>query len=822
MGNDVRHAWRSLRRSPGFALVAIGTLVLGISVTVAMFSVLEGLLLRPLPFKEPAQIVRLWESNPAKGHERFDVLWGSFLDWREQSTTFEALALYRTDAWLVTSDGETERLQATIASPAFFRLLGVGSQLGRGFLPEEGRPEGDERPDVLVSHALWQRKFGRDPSVIGKTLTVGAWARVRVVGVMPPGFDFPEGTELWGEEVLTRSMGRGDRWRSALGRLKPGVTIDHARAELKAIATRSEIDHPETNAGWTVVIEPLTEVMVGHIRPGILALFVAVLGLLLIVCANVASAILSRATTRQHELAVRMALGASRWRLVKLSLAEGLLIAAIAGGLGLVLADTLLSLLLARAPMEIPRLGEIGINRVVVGFAVGLSLLTTLMFGLAPWLQAERVSVDAELKRGQGRSSAPGRARAGATLLGAQIAISLVLLVGAGLLIETFVRLERLDLGLDPSNVWTTELAVPAGKFTPPEERRVGGRPQWQRLAVYFPEALDHIRALPGIESVALVNVPPLARETPDFFRYGRTRSSRTHSERWPAVAHIVTPDYFRVLRIPVRRGRAFTEQDRAATARVAGTGPAAPGVAIVNEAMAKRYWPGRDPVDEDLVLDGDSWVSYRTIVGVAGDTMRSPLERDAEPIIYLPLAEKPKFEMTLLARARDDGAQAAQPLRTALREFDAALSISTVQPLDQVLGGALAHHRFTMLMVVVFGALALLITAAGLYGVIGFIVSQRRREIGIRMALGARKRDVTWMVAGYAIPPLLGGLLLGLAGAFWLGRLVPALVAGGRGDDPVIFVMVSVLVVLTTGLAVMAPIRAATAVDPVAVLRNE
>ncbi len=695
-------------------------------------------------------------------------------------------------------------------------------QLGRGFLPEEGRGEDDERPDVILSHALWQRKFGGDPGVVGKTLTVGEWASLTVVRVMPPGFDFPEGTALWGEEVLTRSMGRGDRWRSAIGRLKAGVTIDQARAELKTIARRSEIEHPPTNAGWTVVLEPLSEVMVGRMRPALLALFAAVLGFLLIVCANVASAILSRATTRRPEFAVRMALGAGRWRLVRLSLAEGLLITAIAGGLGLVLADTLLSVLLARAPAEIPRLNEIGINQAVVVFAVGLSLLTTLVFGLAPWLQAERVSVEEELRRGQRRCSAPGRARAGAALLAAQIAMSLVLLVGAGLLIETFVRLKRLDLGLDASKVWTTELAVPTGKFTPPEERRVGGRPQWHRLAVYFPEALDRIRALPGIEAVALVNVPPLAHETPDFFRYGRTRSSRTHAERWPAVAHIITPDYFRVLRIPVRRGRPFTDQDRGAAARLAGTGPAAPGVAIVNEAMAKRYWPGRDPVGEDIALDGDSWVPYRTIVGVVGDTLRSPLERDAEPIIYLPLAERPRFAMTLVARVRDEGAHTAELLRLPLREFDSALSISPVQPLDRVLGGALAHHRFSMLMVVVFGTLALLVTAAGLYGVIGFIVSQRTREIGIRMALGARNRDVTHLVAGYAIAPLLGGLLLGTAGAFWVGRLLPALMVGGRGGDPVILVTGGVLVVLTAGLAVMAPVRAAMTVDPIAVLRNE
>ena len=821
MLSDVRQAWRSLRRSPGFAVVTIGTLALGIGVTVGMFSVLEGLLLRPLPFKDPERIVRLWESNPAKGHERFDVLWGSFLDWREQSSSFEALALYRTSDWLVKSASDTERLRGTGISPVLFNLLGVSPQLGRGFLPEEGRQEEDGRPEVILSHALWQRKFGGDPAVVGKTLTLGGWASLTIVGVMPPGFDFPEGTEIWGEEVLTRSMGRGDRWRNAIGRLKPGVTIDQARAELKTIASRSEIEHPQTNAGWTVVVDSLTEVTVGRMRPALVALFAAVLGLLVIVCANVASAILSRATTRRHELAVRLALGASRWRLVRLSLVEGLLIAAFAGGLGLVLADTLLGVLLARAPGEIPRLGEIAINRAVVAFAAALTLLTTVVFGLVPWLRAEPVSVEEELRRGQGRASATGRARAGAALLGAQVAISLVLLVGAGLLIETFVRLKHLELGLDASKVWTSELALPGSRFTPPDQRRVGGRPQWDRLAAYYPEALDRIRAIPGIESAALVNVPPLSHEMPEFFRHGRTSSSETHAERWPAVTYVITPDYFRVLRIPLRQGRAFAEQDRAAAPRLTRTGPAAPGVAIVNEAMAKRYWPGRNPVGQEVALEGDSWVAYRTIVGVVGDTLRSPLQRDAEPIIYVPQAERPRFAGALVARSRDDSAHTPERVRLALREFDSALSISAVQPLDRVLGGALTHHRFSMLMVAVFGALALLITAAGLYGVIGFIVSQRTREIGIRMALGARNKDVTHLVAGYAIAPVLGGLILGTAGAFWVGRLLPALMVGARGSDPVILGAGCVLVVLTASFAVMAPVRAATTVDPIVVLRD-
>jgi putative ABC transport system permease protein len=822
MISDFRQAWRSLRRSPGFALVAIGTLVLGIGVTAGMFSVLEVLLLRPLPFKDPERIVRLWESNPAKGHERFDVLWGSFLDWREQSRSFAALALYRTDARLVTTGTETERMQATMASPALFPLLGVSPHLGRGFVPEEGRADGDERPDVVLSHALWQRKFGGDPGVIGQTLTVGGWASLRIVGVMPAGFDFPGGTDFWGEEVLTRSMGRGERWRSAIGRLREGVTIDQARAELKTVAQRSALDHPQTNAGWTVVIEPLTEVIVGRMRPALLALFAAVLALLLIACANVASALMARTTTRRHELAVRMALGASRWRLVRLSIAEGLLMAAVAGALGLVLADALLTVLISRAPAEVPRLDEVGINKAVVTFAVVVSLLTSLIFGVAPWLHAARVSVEEELKRGEGRSSAPARARLGGALVAAQIAISLVLLVSGGTLIDTFVRLKRLDLGLDPSRVWTSELAVPAARFTPPDQRRIGGRPQWARLASFYPEALERVRAIPSIDSVALVNVPPLARETPDFFQHGRTASSGTHAERWPATAHIITPDYFRVLRIPLRRGRAFTPDDLAAAPRLTGTGPVKPGVAIVNEAMARRYWPDRDPVGQDIALERESWVSYRTIVGVVGDTLRSPLERDAEPIVYVPLAEKPRFEMALVARARDDDPRTAAMLSTTLRRFDSALSVSSVHPLDRVIGGALAHHRFSMLMVVVFGALALLITAAGLYGVIAFIVSQRTREIGIRMALGASSTDVAYSIGQYVFAPLVGGLVAGMLGSYVVSRLSGAVIEGARGVDPVISMTAGMLILSTAGLAAWAPIRTALSLNPIAVLRNE
>ncbi len=381
-------------------------------------------------------------------------------------------------------------------------------------------------------------------------------------------------------------------------------------------------------------MEPLTEVVVGGVRPALLALLAAVACLLLIACANVASVVLARSTARRKELAVRLALGATRGGLVRSSLAEGLLTTLAAGALGVLLANVLLDLALAWAPPEIPRLQEVGINLPILGFALGLSVLTSLVFALSPWLLCRRENVEDGLKAGSARLAAPGRARTGAALLAAQVALSLALLFGAGLLIQSFLQLRNRDLGMDPLDVWAAELAVPLGRFAPPGGLRVGGRPEWERLAAFYPEILDHVRTLRGVASAALVSVPPAVSETPDFFRHGRNTGAQPDTARLPAVTQVITHEYFDVLRIPLRRGRVFTLLDRATKGRLTGAGPAAPGVAIVNETMAKRYWPGRNPIGQEIVLAGDSWVTYRTIVAVAADVLLSPTAVDIPPVV--------------------------------------------------------------------------------------------------------------------------------------------------------------------------------------------
>jgi predicted permease len=826
---DLHHAWRTLRRNPGFAFVTIVTLALGIGTTVAIFTVLEGVLLRPLPYDHPERIVRLWESSPERHLPRFEVLPGSFLDWRERSTAFDALAIYRTTRTLVTARGTTERLQTAFGSPVFFDVFGVFPVLGRGFLPEEGRSTGgrDPRdyaghPEVVISHRLWLRKFAGEPGVVGERVTFNGVSALTIVGVMPPGFDYPAGTEIWGEDILSRGMGRGDRSFDTIGRLKPGATISRARAELRTIARQSAADYPDTNTAWTVVMEPLREVVVGDVRPALFALFAAVACLLLIACANVASVVLARSTARRQELAVRLALGATRGRLVRSSLAEGLLTALAAGALGVLLANVLLDLALAWAPPEVPRLQEVGINLPILGFALGLSVLTSLVFALSPWLLFKRENAEDGLKTGSPRLAVPGRARTGAVLLAAEVALSLALLFGAGLLIQSFLQLRSRNLGLDPSNVWVAELAVPLGRFAPPEGLRIGGRPEWQRLAALYPGILDYVGTLPDVGSAALVSVPPAASETPDFFRHGRSSGAQPDVNGLPAVAQAITPTYFDVVRVPVLRGRRFTPHDRATDGRLTGQGPATPGVAIINERMAERYWPGRDPIGQDIVLEGESWVTYRTIVGVVADVFPSPTAIEIQPIIYVPLAQRrPPFAMTLLVRgSRNRGPLSG--LSLALRSRDSLLSVSAVRPLESVLGQSLAEHRFSMVLVFAFGVLALFITACGVYGVVAFIVSQRTREIGVRVALGARRQDVLALVSRYAARPVIGGVLMGLVAAFWVSRIVAGFVSGAKTGDSLVLAATVVVILLVAGLALIAPARAAVAVDPIRTLRSE
>ena len=826
---DLRYARRTLRRNPGFALVTVVTLALGIGATVAIFTVLEGVLLRSLPYDHPERIVQLWETSPERGLERFEVLAGSFLDWRERSTAFEALAIYRTTLTLVTARGTTERLQTAFGSPALFEVFGVSPVLGRGFLTEQGRPRGgrDPRdysghPEVVISHGLWERRFASDPSVIGERVTFNGVSDLTIVGVMRRGFDYPTGTEIWGENILTRGMGRGDRGHDAIGRLKPGVSIEQARAELRTIARQSATDHPETNAGWTVIMESLTKVVVGDVRPALIALFAAVTCLLLIACANVASVVLARSTTRRQELAVRLALGATRGRLVRSSLAEGLLTTFAAGAVGVLLANVLLDLALASAPPEVPRLQEVGINLRILGFALGLSILTAFVFTLAPWHLFKRENAEDGLKSGSTRLAAPGHARTGAALLAAQVALSLALLFGAGLLIQSFLQLRSRDLGMDPSNVWAAELAVPLGRFAPPGGLRIGGRPEWQRLAAFYPDILDHVRTIPGVESAALVSVPPAASETPDFFSHLGSTGVQPDADRWPAVTQVITPEYFEVLRVPLRGGRGFTSFDRATEGRLTSTGPGAPGVAIVNETMAKRYWPGRDPIGQAIILEGDGWVTHRTIVAVAADVLRSPTAVDIQPVVYVPFAQRrPSFAMTVLVRA--DADRALLPgLPSALRARDSALSVSAIRPLESVLGESLAEHRFGTVLVFAFGVLALFITACGVYGVVAFIVSQRRREIGVRVALGARREDVLALVGKYAAPPVLGGVLIGMLAAFWVSRIVAGFVSGATTVDSLVLAATVAVILVVAAVAVIAPARAALAVDPIRTLRNE
>jgi len=793
---DLRYGARMLLKQPGFTLIAVLTLSLGIGANTAIFSVVNAALLRPLPFTEPDRLARLWETNLKRNLPSFSVSAPNYVSWKEQSQTFERLAAWKRQSVNLTGRGEPERLEGAIVSGSLFSLLGVKPAMGRDFLPEEDQPHG--RRAAIISHGLWERRFGRDPNLIGQALALDGVSHI-VVGVAPSGFDFPQGTEIWAPLAADPAREqRGNRELAVIGRMKPGVTLQEARTELTTIAQRLERQYPEANSDWGVRLETLYDSIISNeTRTALLVLLGAVGFLLLIACANVANLTLARATARRQEMAIRSALGASRWQISRQLLTESLLLSLAGGGAGVLLAVWSVDLLRAASPQNAPRLDEIGIDGWVLGFTLAVSLLTGVLSGLAPALQAARIDLQESLKEG-GRTSATGGARGllRQGLVVVELALSLVLLVGAALMIRSLANLQRAPLGFNPERVLTAQFTLPEAKYGP------------EQAAAFYQQVKERVAGLPGVRAAALSSGLP--------FTVGNTsngviaeNSTLAPGETFQPEWRIVSPDYFRTLGIPLLQGRDFTERDK----------PDAPVSAIISQALAERLWPNQNPLGRRLRWGPSLWVS---VAGVVGNVRNVSLAIEPRPMVYLCVYSLPWPVMTLAARAEADPETLIAAVRAKVKEVDPDMPVANLRTMEELLAQASAQPRFNTGLLGVFAAIALGLGAVGIYGVVANSVAQRAHELGIRMALGARQSDVLKLVLRQGMTLALIGVGIGLLASLALTGLLSDLLYGVSANDPATFAAIPLLL---TGVALMAcyfPARRATKVDPVIALRSE
>jgi putative ABC transport system permease protein len=800
IGRDVRLGLRSLARSPAFSLVAVLCLALGIGANAALFSVLNAVLLRPLPYAEPDRLVRVYEKLGERGQGSVSV--PNFRDWAEQNTGFEQLAAYQVGSRNLQSTGDPERVLAVEATPSLFSLLGARPLLGRTFAA--GTDEPGKAKVAVVSEELWRTRLGGEPSLIGRALRLDGIPHT-VIGVMPASFDFPAGgdsTDVWVlfETTPEQENARGSHYLAVVGRLKPGTSLEAATAQLVTVAARIEKEHPAEQTGRSVLVQPLRETLVGRVRPMLLILFGAVGLVLLIACANVANLLLARAAVRQREVAVRLALGASRARLVRQFLVESLVLAFAGAVLGLLLARWSLDALAPLAANALPVTGEFPLDGRVFGFLLGIAALSGLVFGIVPALQYSRGDVRDSLGEAGGKTTGSGRQQLfRSTLVVLEIAVSLVLLVGAGLLLRGFVRLSGTEPGLVADNVLTAHLPIPFAQLEGSTSRT-------------FRPALEKIRALPGVRSAALVSMLPIQNAWTNSGFAIEGRPDPLPGREPMAEIRIASPDFFQSLGIPFLRGRDFTESD----------GESGPPVAIVNDALVRQHFPGEEPLGQRLRL-GDEAL---TIVGVVGSVRQAGLDRDPLPEIYFPYAAPDAIgwlvDPVLVIRTAVPPESLADEVRAAVRSVDPALPLYDVLTMEAVIEESLAGRRLNLWLLALFAGMALVLSAAGLYGVISYLVAQRTREIGVRIALGAQKRDVLGLVMRQGAGLTGAGIALGLLGAFALTRVLESLLYGVSARDPLTYAALAAVLAAVALIATWLPARRASRVDPILAIRAE
>jgi predicted permease len=812
---DLRYGVRMLGRNPGFAALAVMTLALGIGANTAIFTVINCVLLRPLPYDEPDRLVMLWERDPRRNIEQQHVAPPNLAEWRGQSRSFENIAYWSVNVEfnLVTADGR-ERARGVHATSDFFATLRVRPQLGRLFVPEEDRLDGNRA--ALLSYEYWQRRFAADPQVIGRTLTVDRSARqdCTIVGVLPPGFSFPNRTEIWlsaGWDDIPRE--RRGPWLWVIGRLKAGMTVAEAQAELSTIQARIAAQHPNELLSSQVAVIPLLEQTLGrNLRLALLILWGVVACVLLIACANVANLLLARAADRQKEIAIRLALGGSRWRLVRQLLTESLLLALAGGGLGVLLASWSLKLLIAFNADHVPRLNETQVDMRSLAFTLIVACLTGLLFGLAPAWQTTKPDLNVALKEGsRGAAGSPQRNRLRSLLVVTQVALSMILLIGAGLMIRSFAQMTLVDRGFQPDHLLTAELDFSSSGFTT-WVRATETRPQ-----VTIRELIERLKNRPGVQAVAAAGIKGDFQITIEY------RQTGVEGDYPRTNVQGVTSDYFRALGIPILRGRTFAESDELE----------APPVAIISETLAKRCFPNENPVGKRIypgrlspgqpgAIDRRNRSLWKEIVGVVADVKSMSLDPQVESIVYLPYRQWPMREATLFMRTSGNPANFAASLYGEVKSLNKNLPAPKVQTMNERLSDVVAQPRFQTLLLSLFGLLTLLMVSAGIYAVVSYSVTQRIHEIGVRMALGAQQSDVLRLVIVQGMKQVLIGLAIGLAGALALTRVMKGLLYGVSTTDPLTFTAIALLLSCVALLACLIPARRAARVDPMAALRCE
>lgn len=801
---DIRYSLRLLKNKISFTVATVTVLALSISATVTIFSVVNAVILRPLPYKNPERLVGVWGIQPKI--DKAPVSPADFLDWAAQAQSFEEMAAYSGQSFNLKTDGDAERVEGAVVSPSFFRVLEMNPLVGRVFTPEDEQRGGNRT--AVLSEGFWDRHFGRDVRVVGTTLTLNN-ETFEIVGVMPHDFQFPERIDAWlsprhavpeppvvvGADVAGL---RSVRYLGAVGRMKPGVTVEQAEGEIKVIASRLAQQYPDTNKGNGARLISLHEQLVGDIRPSLYALLGAVLLVLLIACTNVANLLIARAIARGKEISVRMALGASRARIIQQLLTESVLLSLIAGTLGLILARWMLDGLIAINPFSLALLSSVTLDGRVLVATVLVSLLMGIGFGLVPILQSLKADIVSSLKEGErGSTSGPRRHRLGSTLVVAQITLSCALLICAGLMLKSFYRLQSVDLGFNPDNILTMQLSLPRTLYSDPG-----------KVTAFYDQMLQRIKTLPGVKDVAVISKLPLSGPgvSGEFSIEGRPPAP---GEQLVADRRIISSDYFRVMSIPLSNGRFFSNRD-----------VNHPGLVLINQTAATRFWPNQQAVGQRISVDpkGQQWLE---VVGVVGDVKSSELTAKPKSEIYFPYFQSPWHNMTVVAKLNPAALNSGPSFRNAVSSLDKGQPVYNIKTMEQLVNELLAPPRFNVILLSSFAAAALLLTVIGLYGLMTNSVMERTHEIGIRMALGAQPKDIIRMILARGMILMLVGLAVGLSLAYALSKTLSSLLFMVSADDVGTYVVISVFFILAMLAASLIPARRASRLSPLAAIRR-